>query len=566
MKNELHPETKAFILQQECASINNNGFDTDLSLYYELFKNGNKEGAKNLYRNSLEKKYPYEDKRVELMRCYRTKDPRFPYVYTDAINELADRLAFRISAHIDGIINCFSDIGPDPMSVLKAIQKTLRQFFPSGQDAAYDMIERLEAYSSAMNYREIEFLDAADLLKGYIDNSIFKTDEELREAKEKQDEEIERSIEERDRKRAERTRHSRKRYVIDLRKVQFSREDLAEIRIDSRLKRKAHKVLAYCKLYWQRINDPDFERKIFLYSKKYNTKHYDIFRTIKDGRLRNAGDDVLLLEVFNHLSLGYEYSISEDLYMRQVWQRIKPFPVSAPAADTRRKTKPAAAAKPAAAETGPPKQGRPPAAKKPAAAAKPAAEVQPAAPEPKPAAVKKPVPAPAEPKPPAAETKPAKQERPPAPEKKQPAVRQPKEPKAAAKPAVKTKPPAAPTPAAESLQRKVDKLPSGPFKNYHRLFRTKLVTFIEEYLIRDAITLGNMKLEEKGLEEAKDQIHRFIMDNYGRADYDWTRSPERKKVEDQGFLVPELYTITTRCYNAVKDASVSEEYKRMARR
>ncbi len=536
MKNKLHPETKAFILQQECASINNNGFDTDLSLYYELFKNGNKEGAKNLYRNSLEKKYPYEEKRVELMRCYRTKDPRFPYVYTDAINELVDRLAFRISAHIDGIIDCFSDIGSNPMSVLKAIQKTLRQFFPSGRDAAYDMIERLEAYSSAMNYREIEFLDAADLLKGYIDNSIFKTDEELREAKEKQDEEIERSIEERDRKRAERTQNSRKRYVIDLRKVQFSREDLAEIRIDSRLKRKAHKVLAYCKLYWQKINDPDFERKIFLYSKKYNTKHYDIFRTIRDGRLRNAGDDVLLLEVFNHLSRGYEYSISEDLYMRQAWQRIKPFPASAPAADARRKTKPAAV-----------KRARKSAASaKTPAKAKPLAEARPAVPEPKPAAEKKPLSAPAEPKP--------------------PAVRPQNVPKAAVKPAAKTKPPAAAAPAAESLQRKVDKLPSGPFKNYHRLFRTKLVTFIEEYLIRDAITLGNMKLEEKGLEEAKDQIHRFIMDNYGRADYDWTRSPERKKVEEQGFLVPELYTITTRCYNAVKDASVSEEYKRMARR
>lgn len=552
MKNELHPETKAFILRKECASINNNGFDTDLSLYYELFKNGNKEGAKQLYRNSLEKKYPCEDKRVELMRCYRTKDPSFPYVYTEAINELARRLALRISAHIDGIINCFTGIGPDPMSVLKAIQKTLRQFFPSGQDAAYDMIERLEAYSSAMSYREIEFLDAADLLKGYIDNSIFKSDEELREAKEKQDKEIERSVEERERKRTERKQHSRKRYVIDLRKVQFSREDLAEIRIDSRLKRKAHKVLAYCKLYWLTINDPDFERKIFLYSKKYNTKHYDIFRTIKDGRSRNAGDDVLLLEVFNHLSVGYEYSISEDLYMRQAWQRIKPFPVSAPAADTRRKTKAAAAkrvrksaasaktpaaepkaapapakATPAAAETRPPKQVQPPAAKKPAAEAKPAAKATPAAPA-----------------------------------KKAPAVRPPKQVKT---PAIK-KPAAEPKPAAESLQQKVDKLPSGPFKNYHRLFRTKLVTFIEEYLIRDAITLGNMKLEEKGLEEAKDHIYRFIIDNYGRADYDWTRSPERKKVEEQGFLVPELYTITTRCYNAVKDASVSEEYKRMARR
>ena len=118
--------------------------------------------------------------------------------------------------------------------------------------------------------------------------------------------------------------------------MQFSRDDLAEIRIDSRLKRKAHQVLAFCRLYWLKINDPDFERKIFLYSKKYNTKHYDIFRTIKEGRLRALPDDVLLLEVFNHLSRGYEYNISEDLYMRKAWQRIKPVPVSAPAGVVRR--------------------------------------------------------------------------------------------------------------------------------------------------------------------------------------------------------------------------------------
>ena len=174
MEKELHPETKAFILQKECDSINNHGFDTDLSLYYELFKNGSKEKAKQLYRDSLQKKYPYEEKRVELMRCYRTKDPRFPFVYTDAINELAERLAERIAVHIDGIIECFSTVGSNPMSMLKAIQQVLRQFFPPGQDAAYDMIERLEAHASAMDYRVREFLTAADLLKGYLDNSIFK--------------------------------------------------------------------------------------------------------------------------------------------------------------------------------------------------------------------------------------------------------------------------------------------------------------------------------------------------------------------------------------------------------
>ena len=39
-------------------------------------------------------------------------------------------------------------------------------------------------------------------------------------------------------------------------------------------------MLAWCHKYWLRVDDPAFERIVWLYSKKYGTKHYEVFKAI----------------------------------------------------------------------------------------------------------------------------------------------------------------------------------------------------------------------------------------------------------------------------------------------
>ena len=52
--------------------------------------------------------------------------------------------------------------------------------------------------------------------------------------------------------------------------------------------RREDKVLALCAKYWSLAKDAAFERMVFLYSRKYGGKHFEVFRAVKLGRASEA--------------------------------------------------------------------------------------------------------------------------------------------------------------------------------------------------------------------------------------------------------------------------------------
>ena len=82
-------------------------------------------------------------------------------------------------------------------------------------------------------------------------------------------------------------------------------------------------MIAYIAQYLPICLDSSFENLVLLYSKKYRTKHYDIFRAIKNTVVARKNDDELLTNVLVTVSDGYYYSISGDVYLQSEWSKLK---------------------------------------------------------------------------------------------------------------------------------------------------------------------------------------------------------------------------------------------------
>ncbi len=303
-------EGSAEILLEECPSFTNTGFDTDIELYTNLISEKKYALAKRLYEKKLVPRYPDEAVRVRIIRYYRKNDYRFKDVYSSAVKELHERIIISVKRLIDYISSLFEDNTSNPYELLRRIEKALH-VIPSEKNAASGFIRKLSKYSVLLNYRTESCARAYDILARYFDNTLF----------------VKRTLppaEKKEKKLPDKKREMRKKITIDLDAVEFTDQDIAIICINPGITKRTYKVLAYCRLYWKQVYNQDFEKKVFLYSRKYNTFHYKIFSFVKSGRIKKLGDDVILLELYSLLSRGYRYSVHEDILMQKIWKRIKP--------------------------------------------------------------------------------------------------------------------------------------------------------------------------------------------------------------------------------------------------
>jgi hypothetical protein len=111
--------------------------------------------------------------------------------------------------------------------------------------------------------------------------------------------------------------------AIDFSRVVFSPADLARIEIPPRFSSLEDQTLAFCVKYWNLINDSAFERILFLYSRKFGKKNYDVFLAIRRGRAAKRRDDEILASVLSALTTGYYYSIQGDRYLQRNWNSLK---------------------------------------------------------------------------------------------------------------------------------------------------------------------------------------------------------------------------------------------------
>ncbi|MDR3139587.1 MAG: hypothetical protein LBT95_07915, partial [Treponema sp.] len=202
-------------------------------------------------------------------------------------------------------------------------------------------IERYFRYAQSLNFYPLSMGRAVTLVNAYLSQSLSVVEEErnrrekasrlarVRELQQVRQTEREGSARQKppapssQSAPSSQTAPSSQSALFNTASIAFSPADLARIEIPRNLPQIEDQTLAYCVRYWNLVNDAVFERIIFLYSRKYGTKNYDIFLTIRRGRVNNHRDDEILAAVMSLLVRGYYYSVRGDRYLQRQWNVIK---------------------------------------------------------------------------------------------------------------------------------------------------------------------------------------------------------------------------------------------------
>ncbi len=307
----MEPEVIRTILLNECSSFDKNGFDKDIGLYISLIEEKKYKDASIVYEKRLIPRYPDELTRVRIIRYYRKRDIRFREIYAGAVRAIFEKIVASVKKLIFHISSIFESRSSNPYEILRKIDLALKVIPHRAKNEGFAFIDKMETYSVLLGYMPEKFSIAADILKRYFDNTLFVKVEVKESVK------IDESY-------SYKKEEEKKKITIDLDKIVFSDEEIKMICINNEIKSRSFQVLAYCRQYWRQIFNHDFEKKIFLYSKKYNTNHFRIFQIIKNCRIKKMNDEVILLEIYSLLSNSYSYSLKEDLLMQKVWRQIRP--------------------------------------------------------------------------------------------------------------------------------------------------------------------------------------------------------------------------------------------------
>jgi hypothetical protein len=330
--------------------------DLDIERYFFLRNSGHSQEALNFYQLKLKPRYPDDKLRTVLLRLYRSKSPLYRKLQVKAYRILGARSLERMKRLIVFTADRVDSYNPrDVFSTIRAA-KLIRQVLPQERYEAIAAIERFSHYAQVLNLRPQSLQQAVELIRAYLTDNLAVVNEERRRQKDVR----RRALEE-----------SRRRSGLDvdaygwgkgpppdadlMGAVNFSAANLARIEIPAAITRSEDKTLAYCVKYWNHTEDRAFERILFLYSRKFDAKNYEIFKAIQRGKRNNKRDDEILASVMTCIVTGYYYSVLGDRYVQRRWAAIKakllnPPPAAAkPAVAAPAKTPaPSAIAKPAA--------------------------------------------------------------------------------------------------------------------------------------------------------------------------------------------------------------------------
>lgn len=492
--------------------------DDDVERYFEFRKDGRQLDALSVYRGKIVPKYPDPERRVAILRAYRLRDGNYRPLVRQAMMELARRMVERAKQEIASITRPVDGLNlRNTYSTMVAVE-TIISRLPEDRSMAMDRLERGLRLALAFGYRVREMERAYDLVREYL----YETDSE-----ETLEEAIERGREEREREREARDRASRPKY-FDLSRMSFSQSDLARILVPEGLERREDRILAYCYKYWLQVDDPSFERTVFLYSRKNRTSHYAAFHAIKSGRQQRRSDEEILNAVSGAVTTGYSYSVQGDIYLQEAWRRLKErlYAASLPLLPA-----------PAAAE----QDDRPKGAKLTVAAAKSerAAKSRDAAAGKK-AKLR-------ERRRKSAEEKIARGE---ARKADRAALA---EARRAARGAGSRRAKADAPPAARSggpsISDMVKELSGRSYDVYRDNFLKRARSHIRAGLQERASR--HRSIFDGGLNEAEEAVYSFIETNYDNPFLDWKGSEERRKVEELGYQLASLAEIVERCYRSL---------------
>jgi hypothetical protein len=301
--------------------------DPEIERYYEFRAMGRSQDALALYQNRLKVRYPNDEFRTHLMRSYRSRSSAYRKLLAEGYRSLGARSLARIKRIIDYISNEAESYNQkDVYATIKAAENILR-VLPKERYEAIAGIERYHRYAEHLNYREKSLFKASELVRAYLTESLSIVEEErqrrLNFDKKSKAMERERLVKADWDNYEYQKKYGSQNSLVSLSSVDFSQEDLKRIEIPKEITSLEDKTLAYCIKYWQNTNNPAFERILFLYSRKYGTKNYDIYMTIRRGQLNKNRDDEILSSVLSVMVTGYYYSIQGDMYLQRTWNRLK---------------------------------------------------------------------------------------------------------------------------------------------------------------------------------------------------------------------------------------------------
>jgi hypothetical protein len=300
--------------------------DPDIERYYYLRSMGHSRDAMTIYQNRLKPRYPDDDFRTWLLRSYRSHDPVFRGLLAKGYRMLAVRSLERVKNIIFFIAEKAESYNEkDVYSTIKTAEEIL-QFLPPERYEAVAGMERFLRYASVLDLKVSSIAKAVELVRAYMTDSLAVVEEERK----RRSEALSR-MEEAERQRLVKADWDNYYYqqkygvhapLIDLSAVIFSQADLNRIEVPP-FPRIEDQILGYCVKYWNLVDDPAFERILFLYSRKYGKKNYEVFMAIRRGRQTKHRDDEILASIMSILITGYYYSIQGDIYLQRNWNTIK---------------------------------------------------------------------------------------------------------------------------------------------------------------------------------------------------------------------------------------------------
>ena len=294
-------EKEKFILKEEFPNLSISN-DDDIERYFFLRHRGKEAEAIELYNKKLKAKYPNDKLRIALLSAYRKKDPSFKVLLKLALKALARNKLF----HIKAIINFFSlklsNVNPNNIMLLVRQCEAIISIISNDKYVALPFIEKHAKYAKYFNFKENEMKKVQKLIHLYITGRLSYIPSQYDERKQDKKDEEEK--------------------LFDFSKVHFTKKQKAFILISSSITRLEDKVIAYILKYLPICQDPSFENLILLYSKKYNTKHYNIFKSIQKCVNSKERDAELLHIVLTEVTDGYYYSVAGDLYLQHKWKAL----------------------------------------------------------------------------------------------------------------------------------------------------------------------------------------------------------------------------------------------------
>jgi hypothetical protein len=296
------------------------GRDLDLERYLHHRQNPGSSDWKNYY-NNLSKKYT-EDERTLLIHILRRYEADFERIFTRIIERLFERVSRLIRAKIDYILSVLKDhvhstaAGElDDRNILKKLEESLK-VCSSNRDQAMEDLSLLKFFSGKFGYVSDKFENAATLLEGYLDGSLFVEEKAY-----------EFNIREEERK--YRGEEAKPKPVYPRIRLSLTEQDIERFLISPEITSEYEATFAYFQKYLNYSFDREFATKLFYYSKTYDTNHFRIYESIRRGLDNKLKNERIFDDIFKVICDGrYVYDVNREktmigriLFLENAFQR-----------------------------------------------------------------------------------------------------------------------------------------------------------------------------------------------------------------------------------------------------